>query len=56
MTAPPIPSKCAGPTGAGVDPNPCIEPGSLPRCQLCPESPNYWLRTEPVPAREGVRA
>lgn len=46
MTEPPVPSKCSPPPGAGVPPNPCLEPGSLPRCQLCPTSPNYWRKTE----------
>jgi hypothetical protein len=40
-----VPSKCAGPTGGGIEPNPCTEPGSLPRCKLCPNSPSYWRRT-----------
>lgn len=48
MTTPPttaVPDKCAAPTGSGIDPKPCTEPGSLPRCQLCPRSPNYWRTT-----------
>lgn len=40
-----VPSKCPAPPGAGIDPNPCREPGSLLRCQLCPASPTYWRRT-----------
>lgn len=43
----PVPDKCAGATGAGITPNPCTEPGSLPRCQLCPKSPTYWRKQEP---------
>jgi hypothetical protein len=39
-----IPSKCNPTPGAGNPPNPCTEPGTLPRCQLCPSSPTYWLR------------
>jgi hypothetical protein len=39
-----VPSKCAGPTGPGIEPNPCTEPGGLPRCQLCPNSPTYWRK------------
>lgn len=39
-----VPSKCAGHGGPGVPANPCTRPGSLPRCQLCPASPNYWRR------------
>jgi hypothetical protein len=43
MTSPePAPSKCAGPQGANVRPNPCRVPGELPRCVLCPVSPTYW--------------
>lgn len=38
-------SKCAGPYGAGVEPNPCTTPGSTPRCQICPSSPTYWRHT-----------
>jgi hypothetical protein len=41
-----VPSKCAGPTGAGVERNPCTEPGKLPRCQLCPDSPTYRRHTK----------
>lgn len=48
MTDPDVPSKCAGnPAAAGVPPNPCTEPGRLPRCHICPESPNYWRRKAP---------
>lgn len=39
-----VPEKCAPPTGAGIEPKPCMEPGSLPRCQLCPKSPTYWRK------------
>ena len=45
MTAEPVPSKCPAPPGAGIEPNPCREPGSLLRCQLCPDSPSFWRRT-----------
>jgi hypothetical protein len=38
-----VPLKCE-PRAAGVDPNECVEPGSLPRCQICPLSPTYWRR------------
>lgn len=44
----PVPIKCAGPTGAGIEPNPCTEPGSLPRCMICPNGPGYW-RNQPDP-------
>lgn len=37
-----VPDKCEGPTGMGIDPNPCTDPGSLPRCEICPKSPTYW--------------
>jgi hypothetical protein len=47
-----VPSKCAGPTGAGIEPNPCTEPGSLPRCQLCPNSPAYWRAADETPAAQ----
>lgn len=44
-TEPPGPSKCPGHGGPGVPANPCTEPGSLPRCQLCLNSPTYWRKT-----------
>lgn len=37
-----VPSKCKDVGAPGVDPNPCTEPGPLPRCQICPKSPTYW--------------
>jgi hypothetical protein len=39
-----IPRKCDPTPGVGVQRNPCTDPGTLPRCQLCPDSPTYWLR------------
>ena len=39
-----VPSKCASAAAAGSPANPCLEPGSLLRCHLCPDSPNYWRR------------
>lgn len=41
-----VPLKC-GPDGGLGRVEPCDEPGSQPRCQLCPRSPNYWRNTEP---------
>jgi hypothetical protein len=41
-----VPLKCDPTPGAGVPPNPCTEPGTQPKCQLCPASPNYWRTTE----------
>ncbi|GIM88843.1 hypothetical protein [Paractinoplanes toevensis] len=42
-----VPSKCAGGANAAGSPaNPCDTPGNLPRCQLCPTSPNYWRLPE----------
>lgn len=38
MTPTDAPAKCA--------PMKCETPGSKPCCQLCPESPTYWRRTE----------
>jgi len=57
----PIPSKCAGHGGPGIPANPCLVPGSLPRCQLCPSSPTYFRRAEvevdeEVPNWEPLRA
>jgi hypothetical protein len=49
----PVPSKCAGPMGAGIVANPCVVPGSTPRCLICPESPTYWRLAEVKP--EGKR-
>lgn len=43
-----VPDKCEGPTGAGIEPNPCLEPGSLPRCGLCPKSHTYWRNASDV--------
>jgi hypothetical protein len=43
---PAVPDKCDPTPGAGVERNPCTEPGTLPRCELCPRSPNYWRRSE----------
>lgn len=45
-----VPSKCTGPTGAGIEPNPCMVRTALPRCVLCPASPNYW-RDQPAAPR-----
>lgn len=45
-----VPVKCKEHDAAGVPPNPCREPGSALKCQLCPASPTYWRRTE----REGA--
>lgn len=42
----PIPLKCRDHDAAGVPRNDCTEPGSQLKCQLCPASPNYWLREE----------
>lgn len=39
-----IPSKCASADAAESPANPCTEPGSLPRCMICPASPNYYRR------------
>lgn len=41
-----VPLKCGDHDAAGVPPNPCREPGSMLRCQLCPNSPSYWRRQE----------
>lgn len=45
MDETPVPLKCDPKTGAGVEPNPCPKPGSLPRCKICPASPTYWRKT-----------
>lgn len=42
-----VPVKCEDTGAPGSPPNPCTEPGSLPRCQLCPVSPNYWRKRAP---------
>jgi hypothetical protein len=50
-----VPSKCNPTPGAGVEPNPCREPGSKLRCQLCPVSSTYWRRSDPLRS-EGASA
>lgn len=41
-----VPIKCGDHDAAGVPPAPCLEPGSMDRCELCPASPTYWRKTE----------
>jgi hypothetical protein len=41
-----IPLKCKDHDAAGVPRTDCTEPGSSPRCMLCPASPTFWLRAE----------
>lgn len=48
-----VPSKCASESVAGSPAYPCPGSGSLPRCQLCPDSPTYWRLTE-IKTSEGV--
>lgn len=39
-----VPSKCKDADAAGSPANPCLVPGTLLRCLICPDSPNYYLR------------
>jgi hypothetical protein len=41
---PPGPLKCDGAATPEHPAVPCAEPGTLPRCQICPASPTYWRR------------
>lgn len=56
MSAASVPSKCPEPSGAGITPNSCATPGSLLRCQICPESPTYWRKTANSPGASGGTA
>jgi hypothetical protein len=39
-----VPSKCPGHGGPGIPANPCIKPGSLLRCMVCPQWSGYWRK------------